>query len=305
MKNKGLAIKCISFLMAATCLLCGQAFALSEVPVSQTNQNVDGKQLLTKVFEVDPSVDPESLKEDGIEIDGYRYSLTSFTKDIIQKEDSIDVSQEQTVALKSTKEMDAYIEALKLLPATVEYDQDGYAGKLNLMTNTIEISETGRSSHSGTQKVTRTFTCDYNDESLVPSTVTVSGSTYKRSSITWADGRYGEDGTIPENYVATAVYTKGYSYTTVDGYQATATYSGEVEAVNDEMVRYTLQYTGEPIKNSPLTTIGHAFLWVLLAIVVIAAAIAIYTMVSKALANKKLKKEEQNATESEQEVKSE
>ena len=287
MKNKGLAIKCISFLMAATCLLCGQAFALSEVPVSQTNQNVDGKQLLTKVFEVDPSVDPESLKEDGIELDGYRYSLTSFTKDIIQKEDSIDVSQEQTVALKSMKEMDAYIEALKLLPATVEYDQDGYAGKLNLMTNTIEISETGRSSHSGTQKVTRTFTCDYNDDSLVP------------------DGRYGEDGTIPENYVATAVYTKGYSYTTVDGYQATATYSGEVEAVNDEMVRYTLQYTGEPIKNSPLTTIGHAFLWVLLAIVVIAAAIAIYTMVSKALANKKLKKEEQNATESEQEVKSE
>ena len=62
--------------LAVALLLCSQAFAM-EVPIEQTEQMIDGKQTLTKVFEVDPSVDPATLQEDGLEMNGFRYSLVS------------------------------------------------------------------------------------------------------------------------------------------------------------------------------------------------------------------------------------
>lgn len=218
---------------------------LKEVPVSQTEASIDGKQTLTKVFEVSPDFDPEQLKEDGLQLNGYVYNLTSFTKEIITKEAHDSVTQEQTIELTSKKEEDATLEALKKMPAFVDYDEDGYKGRLYPMTNTLEVSETGRSSHSGTHTQTRTGTCEYNDDSLVPATISVSGTTYSRSSIKWTEGSFGEDTTIPDNYNYTAVYTKGYTYSTVDGYIAKMTYSGQVDLDNPEMVRYTLVYTGQ------------------------------------------------------------
>lgn len=218
---------------------------LKEVPVSQTEASINGIQTLTKVFEVAPSFDPEQLKEDGLQLDGYIYSLSSFTKEIISKEAHDTVTQEQTIDLTSTKEDDATLEALKKMPAFLDYEQDGYKGRLYPMTNTLEVSETGRSSHSGTKTQTRTGTCEYNDDSLVPTTISVSGTTYTRSSLTWAEGSFGEDTTIPDSYNYTAVYTKGYTYSTVDGYTAKMSYSGQVELENPEMVRYTLVYTGQ------------------------------------------------------------
>ena len=218
---------------------------LKEIPVSQTEASIDGKQTLTKVFEVSPDFDPDQLKEDGLQLDGYVYSLSSFTKEIITKEAHDTVTQEQTVSLTSTKEDDATLEALKKMPAFVDYEKDGYKGRLYPMTNTLEVSETGRSSHSGKKTQTRTGTCEYNDDSLVPTTISVSGTTYTRSSLTWTEGSFGEDTTIPDNYNYTAVYTKGYTYSTVDGYTAKMTYSGQVDLENPEMVRYTLVYTGQ------------------------------------------------------------
>lgn len=233
-----------------TLLLTTQVFAM-EVPVSQTEQMVNGQQTLVKVFEVSPSTDPQTLVEQDLVQNGYSYAMTSIVKDVESKEVEKEITQEETVTIDTSKEDDARVEALKSMPPFIEYDKDGFTGKLYPLVNTLELTETGRSSHSGSNKVTKTFTVDYNDESLIPGTISEGGKTYSRSSITWADGQYMEDGAIPENYVATATYSKPYSYTTVDGYEAKMTYTGEVKKVSDETVSYTLTYIGTPLEVEP------------------------------------------------------
>lgn len=262
-------------------LLCSPAFAL-EVPVSQTEQVIDGKQTLTKIYEVDPSVDPETLKGEGLELNGYTYALSSFTKEIYTREDTKTVSEEMTIPLQTTKEDETFMEALKMLPQFIEYEEDGYSGKLILVASTIDISETGRSTHPGSSKVTKTYTVDYNDDSLIPSTVTEDGRTYSRASITWSEGQFSENATIPDNYTATVVYSRSYSYTTVDGYQATATYTGDVELLEDEMIRYTVQYIGSPIVDEqPSSMAGNVVMWGVILAAVAAMATAAYLLLFK------------------------
>lgn len=301
--SKRLTVRCASILLL-TVLLCSQAFAAAEpvqtpvdakggetavdvvkpsgpkeVPVSQTNAVVDGKQTLTKVFEVSPDYDPEDLKEEGLQLEGYTYTLTSFTKEVFTKEDTDVVTEEKEITLTTTKADETMAEALKMLPAFLDYDKGGYEGRLYPMPNTLEIKETGRSSHSGTKTQTRTGTCEYNDDGLVPTTITVNGQTYSRSSLTWQEGAVGPDATIPENYQYTATYRKGYTYTTVDGYTAKMTYSGEVELEDDEMVRYTLVYTGHvPEENAPGSVIGKVLMWVVIVAVIAALAFAGYLL---------------------------
>ena len=100
---------------------------MMEVPVSQTEANINGRQVLTKVFEVSPDTDPESLKEYGLVIGGYEYTLSSFTKETTTKEDSKSVSKEQTIALKSSNKNDAYLEALKTFSQTIDFNEIGRA----------------------------------------------------------------------------------------------------------------------------------------------------------------------------------
>ena len=223
---------------------------MMEVPVSQTEANINGRQMLTKVFEVGPETDPESLKEYGLVIGGYEYTLSSFTKETTTKEDSTSVSKEQTIALKSSNKNDAYLEALKSFSQTIRFDEEGYTGELNLVAATIEVSETGRSTQKASDVQTKKYTFDYNDDSLVPATITVGGKTYSRTSVSWADGAYGPDGVMPENYVATAKYSRSWTYSSVDGYQATATYTGSVNLSDATMVRYTVEYIGSPIETA-------------------------------------------------------
>lgn len=220
---------------------------MMEVPVSQTEANINGRQVLTKVFEVSPDTDPESLKEYGLVIGGYEYTLSSFTKETTTKEDSKSVSKEHTIALKSSNKNDAYLEALKTFSQTIDFDEEGYTGELNLIAATIEVSETGRSTQKASDVQTRKYTLDYNDDSLVPGSITVNGKTYNRMSVSWADGAYGADGVMPENYVATARYGRSWTYSSVDGYQATATYSGTASLSDSTMVRYTVEYIGTPL----------------------------------------------------------
>lgn len=255
--------------LAMTLLMSTQAFAL-EVPVSQTEQMVNGQQTLVKVFEVAPETDPETLIEQGLEQNGYTYTMSSIVKDVVNEEDEKEITQEKTLTIDTSKEDAARIEALKSLPPIIEYEEDGYVGKLYPLVNTLELEETGRTSHSGSNRVTRTYTTAYNDDSQVPASISVSGSTYTRSSISWADGEYLEDSTIPENYVATVTYSKPYSYTTIDGFSAKMTYTGTVTKEINDLVRYTVTYLGTPIETPPSTSfiLAIAFGVLLLALII-------------------------------------
>lgn len=259
-KSKNFARR-LAACLAVALLLCSQAFAM-EVPIEQTEQMIDGKQTLTKVFEVDPSVDPATLQEDGLELNGYRYSLVSFTKETFDKEVTQTVSVEQQAALSSNDAAAAKAEAFTALPDTYDYDQDGYAGTLVRDSSTVTIAETGRSKQSGTSTKTKTYEFDYNDESLIPNTISVDGKTYTKRSVSWSEGGYGENSTIPSSYIARVTYSRGWTQSVVDGYTATATYTGDVTLKATTMVRYKAVYNGELIvDDAPSSTVGQALLW--------------------------------------------
>lgn len=221
------------------------------VPVSQTENDINGRHILTKVFDVTPDTDPETLKEDGMTVGGYTYELISITKGAAESfEDTQTVSEPQTLPLTAKTSDDAYREAVVSFAPTIEYDKDGYKGTLYLDNASIEVSETGRTQQKGSDAVTKSYTLEYNDDDQVPATITHNGKTYNRMSISWADGEYGEDGVVPNNYIATVRYGRSYTYSTVDGYQATATYAGEVGFHSTNTIRYTVEYLGTPVSSN-------------------------------------------------------
>lgn len=224
-------------------LMCTQAFAL-EVPISQTEQMIDGRQTLTKVFEVPATVNPESLIEENLAQNGYLYTMTSIVKDAVSVKDEKEITKEQSITVNVSNEDSARLEALKSMPAFIEYNEAGYIGKLYPVISSLSGEELGRTRHSGSRTMKKSYTYDQNDDSLVPK----SSDGYSLSSITWSDGNYSDSSAIPDNYIATATYSKPYSYSTVTGWVFKMSYVGDVSYEHEDVVRYTLTYTGSEIK---------------------------------------------------------
>lgn len=243
MKTRLKVLQLLSGVILASSLLMTSASAL-EIPVSQTEQMINGRQTITQVFEVSPEVDPETLIQEEIVQHGYRFTMTSITKDVVLVEDEKEITQEHSVVVNVANADKARLEALLSMPAFIDYDEEGYTGKLYPVVNSLAGSETGRTNHSGYNTVKKTYTFDYNDDSLVPTT----SEGYSLSSISWSEGEYLDDSAIPANYVATATYKKGYSYSTVDGWEFTMSYVGDVSFKREDTIRYTLIYTGEEIQ---------------------------------------------------------
>ena len=243
MKTRSKLLSILSCVMLASSLLMTEAYAL-EIPVSQVEQMIDGRQTITQVFEVSPDVAPESLIQEEIIQHGYRFTMTSITKEAVLVEDEKEITQEQSIVVNVSDADKARLEALLSMPAFIEYDEEGYVGKLYPVVSSLSGRETGRSNHSGYNTVTKSYTFDYNDDSLVPT----SNNGYALSSISWSEGEYMDDSGIPENYVATATYRKGYSYSTVDGWEYTMSYVGDVTFKREDTIKYTLVYTGELIE---------------------------------------------------------
>lgn len=269
MKKKIPQLLCAALAATMTLTLCAPAFAsepdtdvvLSEaqhsdeltesiaaapmtpdmVPIAQTNESSSTTHKITKVFEVTPDFDPTPFTED-FEYDGLIYHMESIVKASSAAEKSKDVHEEHSVIVSASKEDTARADAIKLLPSYIPYEKDGYSGILYPVLSTMTLAETGRTNRSGSSTTTKQYTLEYNDDDLVPATVSENGQNYTMQSVTWADGQTDEDG-IPENYVATATYTRRYSYSVVDGYEATMLYAGTVKNPN-ETIQYTVTYLG-------------------------------------------------------------
>lgn len=241
-KKKNLAHIFCSVLLLLL-LTCSQAFAF-EIPISQTEQMIDGRQTLTKVFEVSADTDPATLVENNLAQNGYCYTMTSIVKDAVSVEDKKEITKEQSVTVNVSNEDNARLEAIMSMPAFIEYNEGGYIGKLYPVISSLTSEELGRTRHSGSKVMTKSYTYDQNDDSLVPA----SNNGYSLSSISWSDGNYSDSSTIPDNYVATATYSKPYSYSTVDGWVFKMSYVGDVIYDHEDVVRYTLTYIGSEIK---------------------------------------------------------
>lgn len=229
------------------------------VPVSQVAQEVNGKQTLTRIYQVGEEVDPNTLIEEKVTSDGFNYTFTGITQSVENKAD------EKTVYVKVSKSSatDSLADSIKLFDAEVPYDEDGYTGFLHLDPKSIVTQVTATEQKGGTvnKTATKTYTLDYNDPTLVPETIEEGGRTLKLKNLTWTEGAYLEDTSVPSYYVATATY--GYSYTSYKDvpseYTTEATYTGTVSKPGENIYTYTLTYTGVPVTADHTAMISGLF----------------------------------------------
>ena len=220
-------------------------------PVSTELVEINGVPTLTKTFELAPDVDPALLREEPFSQDGYWYRYQRMDKSDQEITDEKEAEETVTVDAPSGELADV----IDQFPATRQYSKDGYTGELLLDVQSITVEATGYSTvtDSHPHTVTKTYELAYNDRSLVPETVQADGLTLPLTDLSWSEAKNVEDSDVPASWTATATYSKT-TYTTrevADGYQATATYKGEVSKTDVGSVIYTVTYTGSKIPILP------------------------------------------------------
>lgn len=220
-------------------------------PVSTELVEINGVPTLTKTFELAPDVDPALLREEPFSQDGYWYRYQRMDKSDQEITDEKEAEETVTVDAPSGELADV----IGQFPATRPYSKDGYTGELLLDVQSITVEATGYSTvtDSHPHTVTKTYELAYNDRSLVPESVQADGLTLPLTDLSWSEASNVEDSDVPASWTATATYSKT-TYTSrevADGYQATATYKGEVAKTGVGSVIYTVTYTGSKIPVLP------------------------------------------------------
>lgn len=218
-----------------------------EIPVSQSESTADGHPVLIQIFEVPSDTDPETLIQKDLEKGGYVYELDSIVKELQEEYAERDCSQTVELTLSAKTEAAAREEAIKYMRASIIYDDGTDRGELFVIPGSLSLTPINEHAVYGSRTVTKQFTNEYNDDSVVPGAVSEGGYTYQLSGIDWTEGDMGEEGLVPENYVATATYRRSTSSIVNDGYTATVDYSGTVGHMIENAMRYTVTYFGYPI----------------------------------------------------------
>lgn len=233
------------------CLLLSMALTAgalaADVPESFTCENLNGQQRIVKTYVLPAAGDPEALKEEPFDYDGFRYSWAYTTKE--EHPFLLTKSASETVTVETAKnDLTAILEQLA---PTVEYDDGEYRGELSLDHTTLHTEaagyETRRSSVSETKVIPNLAS---NDMSYVPATTVKNGKTLNLAGVDWqvtGTALVGEE-LVPAQYQAVATYTGSSSYQAATGYVTTAEYKGEVTAAGIENITYVVVYTGTEIQ---------------------------------------------------------
>lgn len=213
-----------------------------EVPNSETCQEVNGRQILTRVFSVDPDTDPAVLISADFEKDGFIYTFDSIIKTEKEFSDVKRVTKEYTF----TSDTEDLGENIMKLPAALDYeDEDGYLGNLYLEPRSVATEATGYHTESRVSKATISYpNLAYNDPTLLPATTKKNGVTLPLYDVSWSEGDYLTDSSVPSTYTATATYRKTLYSKVADGYQVSAEYYGTVQQDGIEVIEYTVTYLG-------------------------------------------------------------
>lgn len=241
----------VSFLLSLL-LLTSATWAASapHAPESVTVQNLNGRQMVVKVYELAPGEDPAALVEDPFDLYGYHYASPEVTKEEHTYEDRKTVTEAVSVET-ATGDTAAILTALD---AMRPYDDGVYRGTLTLDHTSLHTEASGYATRSDTvTEVKRIGGLDRNDPSYVPASTVKDGHTLALTDVAWSvDGTSLADGVlVPTTYTATATYS-GTAYRKVaTGYTTTVNYTGEVVSGGVSSVTYTVTYLGEPIPPEP------------------------------------------------------
>lgn len=226
-----------------------------EVPNSEVCQEVNGRQILTRVFSVPPNVDPATLISADFEKDGFVYTFDS----IIKTEKEFSDTKRVTKSYDFESDTNDLSKNIMKLPAALRYrDEDGYVGQLYLEPRSVMTDATGYHTASNVVKSVVSYPgLEYNDPSLVPSTTSKNGVTLSLADVSWSEGGFLDDSSVPGTYTATATYRKTLYKQVADSYLITAEYYGEVQQEGIETIEYTVTYLGKTVQRNFL-----GFTWV-------------------------------------------
>lgn len=218
-----------------------------DVPISQTEAEINGEQILTQIYEVSIETRPETLIKENLEQNGFSYELISITKDEGTEVPQKEVTDTVEIPLKATKEAAAREEAIQSMKASIEWEQDGFKGILYVDPSTLELAPVNERTVKGTKSIQKSYTNEYNDDAIIPQSISEGGYTWNYTAHSWTEVLDPEGGSVPVGYQATVIYQRGTSSRTNDGYTASVEYSGIVSYGEPDTVTYTLVYKGYPI----------------------------------------------------------
>lgn len=231
------------------CSMVSSAFA-AEVPDSLRFENLNGQQRAVKTYTLPVGADPETLKEEPFDYEGYRYTWAFTTKEEHPYQDSKDMVQTVTV---ETSKKDLSVILAELAP-TIPYDDGEYAGELALDHTTIATEAAGYTTGYSTVTETKVIgPLDRNDMSYIPATTVKNSKTLSLANVEWqilSTDLVG-DALVPSSYQAVATYSGKSSYSTATGYVTTAEYKGRVTSSGVSSITYTVVYTGTLIEPTP------------------------------------------------------
>ena len=245
---------CLALSLALAAALGGSALA-SPVPKDLVTENLNGQQRMVKIYELPPDTDPDTLKEQAFDYEGFTYTWAYTT----QKEHPFRESKSvvETVTVETPKKDLGTL--LEYLPPTVPYDDGTFTGELALDHTSIVTIVAGYKTQYGTVTDTRTIgPLDRNDMSYVPATTVKNGVTLSLANVQWqvvGTDLVGET-LAPSAYQAVATYSGSTSYQVPTGYITTADYKGEVTSQGVGSVTYTVVYAGKEIVPEPEEPIG-------------------------------------------------
>ena len=220
-------------------------------PVAVEPIEINGVPTLTKTYEMPPDFDPAALKEEPFSQGGYWYRYERMDKTVQHRTDTQDAEDTITIDAPSS-DLATVIDRFSV---TKSYIKEGVVGDLTLDLQSIKVEATGYKTvtDSHPHSVTKSYTLPYNDRSLVPETVQADGLSLPRTGLTWTETANVSDSDVPNNWTATAVYSKT-TYTSrqvATGYQASAVYRGQIAKTSVDHVTYTVTYVGSKIPVMP------------------------------------------------------
>lgn len=210
----------------------------------------DAKEI-RKVYDLSPNTDPSTLPMAPFERDGLQYECTDVLREVVIGSETQTITQTETVD-SSKKDMETI---LGLLPQDKEVTtEDGFAGTLHLVLDTIKTEPAGYSSSTQPVTATRSYpNLSSADTNHLPKTITDGGRTLTLQDVKWqTDNTYNaDDYEIGDRFTAICTYGGSKTVSYVTGYTTTADYTGEVYRTGVTVIRYTVIYTGTPITIAP------------------------------------------------------
>ena len=237
---------CSLSLVLVLALGCTSSASAAFIPDDVDYRELNGQQQAVKVYTLLPSDDPNELREEDFEHDGFLYAFSDMTK--LEQTYSEDQPYTETVTVNtSSKNLEKVLEALE---PKIEYDKDGYTGTLYLDHSSIKTEAAGYSSKSYTVTATKNFTgLDRNDVSYIDKTVIKDGRTLTLANVSWSveSTTLVDDVLLPATYSAVATYSGSASATVATGYISTADYTGTISSSGVASIQYTVVFLGSKI----------------------------------------------------------